>query len=80
MSKQPQGNVNPINLALKRKKAPVWPSASRAQCEEALLSLAGEGLIQELNPPDVWRIHPSTITKDKNQHERFVLAKNDQVC
>jgi hypothetical protein len=42
-----------------------------------MLSLSREGLIQELNPPDEWRILPSTANKDKNHHERFVLAKNN---
>jgi hypothetical protein len=28
----------------------------------------------------VLRINPSTIANDKNKHERFVLAKNDQDC
>jgi len=78
MPKQSLCNVINVATSLKRKRAPVWPSATRARCEEALLSLASEGLIQELSPPDEFRIHPSTVTKDKNHHERFVLVKNDK--
>jgi len=78
MFKQSIDNASNVATSLKRKRAPVWPSATRAQCEETLLSLAHESLIQELNPLDAWRIHQSTINKDKNQHKRFVLAKNDQ--
>ena len=50
MSKEPQDNANSINLALKRKRALVWPSSTRAQCEEILSSLTLEGILQELNP------------------------------
>ncbi len=77
MSKQPQDNANSINVALKRKRAPVWPFATKAQCEEILSSLTSEGLLQKLNPPDQWSVNKGT-TKGKVQHERCVLALNDQ--
>ncbi len=66
MSKQSIDIASNVATSLKRKRATMWPSATRAQCEETLLSLADEGLIHELIPPDAWRIHPSTINKDKN--------------
>ena len=78
MSKQTQENVNKTTTSLKRKRAPVWPLATRAQCEEVVLtSLTAEGILQELNPPDTWRINLGT-TKGKVQHERLVCALNDQ--
>jgi hypothetical protein len=77
MSKQPQGNVSTTTTSLKRKRAPVWPSATKAQCEEVLTSLTAEGIIQELRPLGSWRINPGT-TKGKVQHERLVYAVNDQ--
>ncbi len=77
MSKQPHDNAISINIALKRKRAPVWPYVTRAQCEEVLPSLTSEGLLQELNPPDQWSVNKGT-SKGKVQHERYVLALNDQ--
>jgi len=77
MSKQPQDNTNSVNDELKRKRAPVWSSATRAQCEEVLSSLTSEGLLQELNHPNQWSVYKGT-TKGKVQHERYVLALNYQ--
>jgi hypothetical protein len=77
MSKQPQDNANSVNVALKRKRAPVWTSATKAQCEEVLSSLTSEGLLQELNPSDQSSVNKG-ITKGKVQHERYVLSLNDQ--
>jgi hypothetical protein len=78
MSKQPQDNAITINVALKRKRAPVWPSATRAQCEEVIISLiTAEGILQEFSPPDKWRINPGTA-KGKVQHERLVRTLNGQ--
>ena len=79
MSKQPQDNANSIIVALKRNKAPMWPFATRAQCEEVLSSLTLEGILQEATPPspDQWSVNKDT-TKGKVPHERYVLALNDQ--
>ncbi len=77
MSKQPQDNVSTSTSSLKRKRAPVWPSTTKAQCEEVLSSLSADGILQEFSPPDSWRINPGT-TKGKVQHERLVRAINDQ--
>ncbi len=77
MSKKPHDNVDTVAASLKMKRAPMWPFATRARCEEVLSSLTAEGTLQEFSPPDQWRINPGT-TKGKVQHERLVRALNDQ--
>jgi hypothetical protein len=51
MSKQHHENVSTSSASLKRKRAPVWPLATRAQCEEVFISLTAEGILQEFSPP-----------------------------
>jgi hypothetical protein len=75
MSKQLVENV-PIKI--KRKRAPVWPFATRSLCEQAVKLLIEEELVRELSPPDVLRIHPSTEARGKGyQHERKLWVTND---
>jgi hypothetical protein len=57
MSKQPQDNANSGIVALKRKRAPEWPFATMAQCEEVISSLTSEEVLQELNPHDQWSVN-----------------------
>ncbi len=79
MSKQPiKNHAVPSSSTPKRKRAPVWPFATRSLCEQALLVLIGEGTIEELSPPDEWRIHPSTEARGSAfQHERLVWGTDD---
>ncbi len=75
MSKQPIKNVS---FKIKRKRAPIWPFATRNLCEQAIKLLIKENLVRELSPPDDWRIHPSTEARCKGyQHERKLWVTND---
>ena len=60
MSKQPHENVNTVATSLKRKRASMWPYATRVRCKEVLASLTTEGILQELSPSDAWCIIPGT--------------------
>jgi len=51
MSKQRQENVSTTTTSLKMKRAPVWPFATMAKCEEVLTSLTTDGILQEFSPP-----------------------------
>ena len=75
MSKQPIENVS---IKIKRKRALVWPFATRSLCEHDVKLLIEEDLVRELSPPDEWRIHPSTEARGKgDQHERKLWVTND---
>ena len=75
MSKQPI--VNAANH-IKRKKALVWPFATRSLCEKVVKLLEEDEFVGELSPPEEWRIHPSTESRGKGfQHERRLWFKND---
>ncbi len=75
MSKQPIDNAT---LKIKRKKAPVWPFATRSVCEHVVKLLVEDDLVRELSPQDEWRIHPSTEARGKGfQHERRLWVRND---
>ncbi len=54
MSKQPIDNA----IKIKRKRAPVWPFATRDLCERVVECLIKNELARELTPPDEWRIPP----------------------
>ena len=62
MSKLPIDN---FSIKFKRKRAPVWPFATRDLCEHAVKLLMEDDLVQELSPLDEWRIHPSTEARGK---------------
>ncbi len=65
-------------ITIKRKRAPVWPFATRGLLEEAITVLIEAGRIRELDDPDGWRIHPSTEARGSGfQHERRVWGLND---
>jgi hypothetical protein len=75
MSKQPFDNAS---VSIKRKRAPVWPFATRDLCEQVVKLLIEDDLVRELSPPDEWRIHPSTEARGKGfQHERRLWVTND---
>ena len=77
MSAKPIDNASK-KIALKRKRAPVWPLATRVSLEQAVSALAEQGHIREFSPPDVWRIHPSTEARGSGfQHERRVWGSDD---
>jgi len=57
MSPKPFSNVAP-KISIKRKRAPVWPFATRGILEQAITGLIDKGTVLELSPPDEWRIHP----------------------
>jgi hypothetical protein len=57
MSKLPIENAA---IKIKRKRAPVWPFATRDLCEHAIKLFVTDDLVRELSPLDEWRIHPST--------------------
>jgi len=59
MSPKPYPNAAP-KIAIKRKRAPVWPLASRGILEQALSGLIDKGSVLELQTPDERRINPST--------------------
>ncbi len=76
MSKVP---TNHASLKIKRKRAHVWPFATRSMCEKVigLLSKAAE-LVRELSSPEEWKIHPTTEVKGKGfHHERRLWVRND---
>ncbi len=66
-------------IAIKRKRVPVWPLATRAALEAALSSLTKAGSVRELAPtPDAWRVHPSTEARGSGfQWERRIMGLND---
>jgi len=75
MSKLPIDNAS---IKIKRKRAPVWPFASRDLCEQVVKLLMEDDLVRELSPPDEWRIHPSIEARGKGfQHERRLWVTND---
>jgi hypothetical protein len=75
MSKQ---TIKNASIKIKRKRAPVWPFATRNLCEQVVKLLIEEDLVRELSPPDDWRIHPSTEARGKGyQHERKLWVTND---
>jgi hypothetical protein len=75
MSKHPIENVS---IKIKRKRAPVWPFATRSQCEQVVKLLIEEDLVRELSPPSDWRTHPSTKARGKGyQYERKLWVTND---
>ena len=76
MSKQPHDNVSNVTFAIKRKRALVWLSTTRARCDEILTSLTSEGILQELSPLGQWSVNKGT-SKGKVQHERFDLGINE---
>ncbi len=49
MSKQPIDNAT---IKIKRKRAPVWPHATRNMCEQVIKLLAKEELVKELSSPE----------------------------
>jgi hypothetical protein len=59
MSGKPIDNAATM-ISLKRKRAPVWPFSTRSVLEQAIAIMVERGTIQELSPPEGWRIHPST--------------------
>ena len=66
-------------ISIKRKRAPVWPFATRATLERAVHGLVDQGIISELSPRDEWRVHPSTEARGSGfQHERLVRGINDR--
>jgi hypothetical protein len=78
MSNKPCANAA-TKIPLKRKRAPVWPFATRPILEQALTALIEFGTVRELTPPGEWRIHPSTEARGSGfQHERIVWGINDQ--
>jgi hypothetical protein len=62
MSKFPTDHAS---LKIKRKRAHVWPFATRSMCEYVIQILSKVGLIIELSPTEEWRIHPSTEARGK---------------
>jgi hypothetical protein len=77
MSGQLEADNAPKKIAIKRKRAPVWPLATRPVLESATTTLVERGIIREMHVTDQasrWRIHPSTESRGKGfQHERKVL-------
>jgi len=57
MSNKPINNAAP-KIALKIKRAPVWPFATMIVLEQAISTLVERRTVQELSPPDVGRIQP----------------------
>ncbi len=78
MSGQPaQFNATPKS-PLKRKRAPVWPLATRHALETALEALIERGTVYERTPKDEWSVHPSTETRGSAfQWERWVWGCDD---
>ena len=77
MSIKPFPNAAP-KISIKRKRAPVWPFATRGVLEQALSGLKDKGIVLELKPPSEWRIHPSTEARGSGfQHERLVWGIDD---
>jgi hypothetical protein len=48
MSKQ---SIDNVTLKIKRKRAPVWPFATRSMCEHVIKLLAKDELFREPPPP-----------------------------
>jgi len=47
-------------IAIKRKRYPVWPFATRGVIEQDLSGLIDKGTVLEFQTPSEWRILPST--------------------
>jgi hypothetical protein len=72
MSPEPFPNAAP-KIAIKRKRASVWPFATRGVLEQALSGLIDKGIVLELQTHNEWRIHPSTKARRSGlQYERLV--------
>jgi len=77
MSFKPFPNAAP-KISIKRKRAPVWPFATRGTLELAITGLVDKGTVRELSTLSEWRVHPSTkATGSCFQHERLVWGIND---
>jgi len=77
MSLKPFPKAAP-KISIKRKKAPVWPFATRGTLEQAIADIIDKGPVRELSPPSEWRIHPSIESRGSGfQHERLVWSIND---
>jgi hypothetical protein len=77
MPVEPFPNAAP-KITIKRKRAPVWPFATRAVLEQTLTGLKDKGIVLELQSPNDWRVHPSTEARGSGfQHERLVWGIND---
>ncbi len=75
MSEQPIVNAT---IKIKRKRAPVWPFATKDLCERVVKFLAEDEFVRELSPPEEWRILPSTESRGKGfRRERRLWVKND---
>ena len=78
MSGQPAQFNATKTSPLKRKRAPVWPFATRAALDEALAVLIERGTISERSPKDEWSIHPSTEARGSAfQWEKWVWGSDD---
>jgi len=74
---KPFSNIAP-KIAIKRKRAPVSPFATRGVLKQALSGFIDKGTILELQTPNEWRIHPSLESRGSGfQHERLVWGDND---
>jgi hypothetical protein len=62
MFPKPFPNAAP-KIAIKKKRASVWPLATKGVLEQALTGLFDRGTIIECSPPNEWRIHPSTVAR-----------------
>jgi hypothetical protein len=77
MSGKPSHNAT-TTITLKRKRAPIWPCTTRSVLEQGINILIETGTVEELSPPDEWRIHPSTEARGSGfHHERRVRGIND---
>ena len=77
MSLKPFSNAAP-KISIKRKRAPVWPFATRGILELAITGLIDKGTIRELSPPSELRVHPSTGARGSGfEHERLAWGIND---
>jgi hypothetical protein len=77
MFPKPFPNATP-KISIKRKRAPVWPFATKGILEQAITGLVNKGTILELSPQEVWRIHQSTEARGSGfQHKRLVWGIND---
>ena len=78
MSTKPFPNAAP-KISITRKRAPVWPFATRATLEYTITGLIVKGIVRELEPSDEWRIHPSTEARGSGfQHKRRVRGIDDK--
>ena len=72
MSTKPFPDAAP-KITIKRKRAPVWPFATRGVLEQARKGLKDKGIVLELQTPNDWRVHPSTEARGSGfHHERLV--------